>query len=796
MLGYASDEEAASDARRVIELIGGSCMTVRADVSDADGVDSLFAAATTAGRLTAVVNNAGTTLHVGPLAETPIDVIIRVIEVNLNGAVLVARAAVRALGRSYGGDGGVLVNVSSAAATRGAAGEYVHYAAAKAGSTRSRSAWPKRSPPTACAWSAWHRAPCGRASTAMPVTPADPTESPGRPRWDASPSRARSPKPSLGCSAMPPRSSLAPPCASPAVADRADHAPRPSVMMATPAKRSVPDAVPRLCGADGKERSCRTSGPRCWWSAVDSRGCRVRCSWPGTASHASSSNATPTLLIHPRLRAVLPRTVELFRQVGLEPAIRAAISLDGGRSAWAPVRAETLASDNYATIEEGSEDDSLMDASPSPFAAIDQDKLELLLRDRARELGAEARFSTELTSFEQHADGVDAVLEDRRTGAKHAVQAQYLIAADGDASPLRRQLGVDVDGPGPLSHQVTAVVDADLRPALRGRQVSIAYLQQPQPFTVLLAHDTAGQRWAFGTRFSPEHESIDDYGDERVADMIRAAAGLPDAEVTLRPQIPGTDRKVLGFTIGAQVARQYRAGRVFLVGDAAHVVPPTGGLGGNTGIQDTHNLAWKLAAVLSGGAGPSLLDTYHTERHPIGVFTMRQALARFGARMGYSETDEPLVDYTAVAYGYQYRSTAVVGAGKDTTPLAPAELRGQPGTAPRTARLPTTGARSPPSTCTESASCCSPEATRSPGRQPPNVSPMTSVCRSTPIGSVSISLAPMWPPRTESDPSGALLVRPDGFVAWRSPHPVAEPANAVERALRSILAREQFEPVA
>ena len=139
----------------------------------------------------------------------------------------------------------------------------------------------------------------------------------------------------------------------------------------------------------------------------------------------------PDLLIHPRLRAVLPRTVELFRQVGLEPAIQAAMSLDGGRSTWAPIRAETLASDNYATIVEGSEDDSLIAASPSPFAGIDQDKLEVLLRDKARELGADVRFSTELTSFEQHADGVDAVLEDRRIGVEHTVQAQYLIAADG-----------------------------------------------------------------------------------------------------------------------------------------------------------------------------------------------------------------------------------------------------------------------------------------------------------------------------------------------------------------------------
>ena len=498
----------------------------------------------------------------------------------------------------------------------------------------------------------------------------------------------------------------------------------------------------------------------------------------------------PDLLIHPRLRAVLPRTVELFRQVGLEPAIQAAISLDGGRSAWAPIRAETLASDKYATIVEGAEDDSLMDASPSPFAAIDQDKLEFLLRDKARELGAGVRFSTELTSFEQHADGVDAVLEDRRTGVEHAVQAQYLIAADGDASPLRRQLGVDVDGPGPLSHQVTAVVDADLRPALHGRHVSIAYLQRPQPFTVLLAHDTAGQRWAFGTRFSPEHESIDDYGDERVADMIRAAAGLPHAEVTLRPQIPGTDRKVLAFTIGAQVARQYRAGRVFFVGDAAHVVPPTGGLGGNTGIQDTHNLAWKLAAVLNGRAGPSLLDTYHAERHPIGAFTMRQALARFGARMGYSGTDEPLVDYAAVAYGYQYRSTAVIGAEKDTSPLAPAELRGQPGT------------RAPHGIVAHDRSEISTIDLY--GKRFVLLAGSDGFAWTAAAERVADELGvPLDAYRFGIDligtdvatahgigSGGALLVRPDGFVAWCSPHTVAEPANEVERALRSILASD------
>jgi glucose 1-dehydrogenase len=96
-------------------------------------VEALFAAAAGAGRLTGVVSNAGATLHLGPLAETPVDVIRRTVEVNLTSALLVARAAVRAMGRSYGGAGGALVNVSSGAATLGSPGEYVQYAAAKAG---------------------------------------------------------------------------------------------------------------------------------------------------------------------------------------------------------------------------------------------------------------------------------------------------------------------------------------------------------------------------------------------------------------------------------------------------------------------------------------------------------------------------------------------------------------------------------------------------------------------------------------------------------------------------------------
>jgi NAD(P)-dependent dehydrogenase (short-subunit alcohol dehydrogenase family) len=133
VLGYARDDAAAEECRLAVEDAGARCRVVRADLTDPAGVDRLFAEAAGHGRLTGVVNNAGATLHIGPLAETPVDVVRRTVDLNLTAALLVARAAVRSLGTSYGGDGGVLVNISSGAATLGAPGEYVHYAAAKAG---------------------------------------------------------------------------------------------------------------------------------------------------------------------------------------------------------------------------------------------------------------------------------------------------------------------------------------------------------------------------------------------------------------------------------------------------------------------------------------------------------------------------------------------------------------------------------------------------------------------------------------------------------------------------------------
>jgi putative polyketide hydroxylase len=488
----------------------------------------------------------------------------------------------------------------------------------------------------------------------------------------------------------------------------------------------------------------------------------------------------PDLLIHPRARGFTQRTTELFRQVGLEPAIRAASFASGDAFHWEAVRADTLAGD-YEAVEEPDESAALSELSPASFAPIDQDKLETILRARAEELGADIRFSTELVSFAQDDTGVTAVLRDRQRGDEWAVRAGYLVAADGWDSPIRDRLGIGLDGPGPFFNVLTVLADADLRPALRGRHVNIAYLQQPRPGTILLAHDDAGQRWVFGTGYAPQSgESLEDFPEERCVELVRVAAGLPDAAVTLRPQIPGTDLKVLGFAIGAQVAQQYRVGRVFLVGDAAHIVPPTGGLGANTGIQDAHNLAWKLAAVVRGEASPALLETYHDERYPVGLMTMGQALARWGNRVGEGSDGEapPLLEYGSIAFGYRYRSAAVIGEHADPRPVLPvAELSGQPGTRAPHVWLQRNGLQL--STIdlfgrhfvllAGSDGAAWIDAVRSlPGVR-------VDAFRIGDDGELS-DPDHRWADVYGVTEDGAVLVRPDGFVAWRAPRASADPA--------------------
>ncbi|MGH8910036.1 MAG: FAD-dependent oxidoreductase [Egibacteraceae bacterium] len=497
----------------------------------------------------------------------------------------------------------------------------------------------------------------------------------------------------------------------------------------------------------------------------------------------------PDLLIHPRARGFNQRSAELYRQLGLEPALLAARNTAVDFARLTMIRAETLASHEHTVIEPGSADQ-FDGASPSPFLAIDQDRLEIVLRGAAAAAGADVRFFTELTSLEQDGDGVTAVIRNRADGAERRVRAGYLIAADGWASPIRHRLGIGAHGPGVLYHTLTLIFDADLSEALRGRELGVVYLSKPRFGSVLIPGD-GDRRWTFGAAYFPDRgERLEEFDDERAVALVREAVGLPGLRVELVPQIPGTDLKVLAFVIGAQVAQRYRDGRVLLAGDAAHIVPPTGGFGANVGIQDAHNLAWKLAAVLRGQAGPALLDTYEAERRPVAQFTMGQALARAHDRLGAGDGgDVPeLAPYASVVFGYRYRSAAVIGAPDDPAPARhPQRLEGEPGTRAPHLALTRNGAEL--STIDLYGHgfvlLTGPDgdawAAAAEGALP---APVTAHRLGVDLGDPSGRALTAH----GIGPAGAILIRPDGFVAWRQTETPNNPAKALTAALDQILA--------
>jgi hypothetical protein len=173
-------------------------------------------------------------------------------------------------------------------------------------------------------------------------------------------------------------------------------------------------------------------------------------------------------------------------------------------------------------------------------------------------------------------------------------------------------------------------------------------------------------RWIYATQLDAPRETPADFTDERWTRLLRIATGLPELALTLHGTFP--------WEAAERVAERFSSGRVFLAGDAAHQMPPTGGHGANTGIQDAGNLAWKLAAVLRGQAGPSLLETYDSERRPVAAATANQAVLSSLHLMkgGASEEDDGAVSARIIIFGYRY--------GSDEPLPRMLSLTGEPGT--------------------------------------------------------------------------------------------------------------------
>ena len=394
--------------------------------------------------------------------------------------------------------------------------------------------------------------------------------------------------------------------------------------------------------------------------------------------------------IHPRAGHFQLRTVEILRAAGLEEAVRRKgeqqYHPNGGINNVESLAGREIAS-YFANLNAGVDE-----FSPTVRLFIDQDALEPILRARAEELGAELRYRVECASVVQDSDSVTATLRDLEAGAERAVRARYVVAADGHRSPVREQLGIAMRGHGLLSNSVTIYFrsEVDLSPLLEGRDQGVNYVTNPvlrgffrldrtgnRGFLVVnLVGDTARPEVVAAYPDAPWANIAATIDERRALELLRAAIGVPD--------IPVVVEDVATWRAVADSAERYQDGRVFLAGDAAHTMPPNGGFGGNTGVQDAWNLAWKLGLVLNGVAGPGLLDTYDGERRPIGALMVEQAYTRYVTRVApYLGTEgmQPLVDDFSLEIGCRCNPPAVVLDADQAPELHehPRESKGRPG---------------------------------------------------------------------------------------------------------------------
>jgi hypothetical protein len=268
-----------------------------------------------------------------------------------------------------------------------------------------------------------------------------------------------------------------------------------------------------------------------------------------------------------------------------------------------------------------------------------------------------------------------------------------------------------------------------------------------------------------------------DVSEARLIELVRAGIGR---ELPVR--IDGYSR----WRATASFAQKLRDGRIFIAGDAAHLMPPNGGFGGNTGIHEAHNLAWKLAFVIEEHAGPELLDTYETERRPVAVFTVEQAFSRYVARtapwLAARVQPEPLVDDLHIELGYLYNSPLGVHADPRSTGGIPGSRAPHLWLDSHGKRISTIDLAGRYVLLAGAAGSAWVDAAKDLTRGFGGV-PLDAYC----IGRDLADLEHRFPAAYGISNSGASLVRPDGFVAWNCPEGVAEPVTALQAALNASL---------
>ncbi|QSE86638.1 FAD-dependent oxidoreductase [Rhodococcus koreensis] len=542
----------------------------------------------------------------------------------------------------------------------------------------------------------------------------------------------------------------------------------------------------------------------------------------------------------PRAHLLNQRTMEIFDAIGVADDV---YEMSPPEDRWHRVGWYTsLAGDRPGQGREighihawggGPDTDRYAAASPNRYANVPQMRLDPLLRRHAeRQCPGRIHYGHEVTDVRTTTDGVEVAVIETETGATRTVQARYAIGADGGRL-VSSLLGVEMQGPTQLLDMVSMHVTADLTPWIRDDQVLLYYFIDPlgnggfRGSMCAMGPDTWGSQsreWAFHQAFPwGSKEAMD---ETTLKDRFRDIIGIPDLEFDVHA--------ISHWEFEGVTADRYRVGNVFLVGNAAHRHPPTGGLGLNTAVQDVDNLCWKLAQVLREKAGADLLNTYESERRPVGLFNVRHSLENAGGHRkiaaalgmtpeisvedGWKEIDTWLAPGPAGDKRRRLVAAAVADNGDDYS-----QLNVEAGFAYDSGAVIPDGTE-PPHTHT---SLRDYTPTTRPGHhlphawvhgRGPRVSTLGLVHRAdytllvdpahaqtwrtaaekigVPVDVVAIGSADpasdhSWGRLRDVDPGGAILVRPDRHIAWRTTTMPADPAAELAVALQSLLSRNE-----
>lgn len=505
----------------------------------------------------------------------------------------------------------------------------------------------------------------------------------------------------------------------------------------------------------------------------------------------------PGITNHPRARGVNVRTMELFRQWGnATELLKWELPKEARRIIWA----QSLQGDEVTRVV--MDDSNTGIYSPTHASLVAQDRVEESLYHSLLDYKeTEVQFLKEYISFEENDSGIIAKISDRINNHEELINAKYLIAADGAHSRIRKQLNISMDGPDNLGQFCNVYCELDITQWTKDRPFIGMLFTDPTLSGRLIATVDGANRWIIGMRFSSDNTK-ETFTDEYCINEIRRITGVEYLSVNL------INKNF--WTMAAQTANQYRKGRVFLAGDAAHRLPPTGGFGMNTGIQDAHNLAWKLAFVINHNISDSLLNTYYDERAPVAQRNMKWSAENANRydeinqaiRSGDTETlkiklqeQNNNLNYSGLDLGFIYHSRAIISESNQTLSVTPSEY------------VPTTlpGSRAPHVNLTKNGKTISTldlfeknfvlligsegEYWRSVVSELNQTFLFPLIVYKVAIDGDLVDSENIWHHIYEITTQGAVLVRPDGHVAWRSITMPDNPKYELEEYLNTILSK-------